>query len=454
MRRSEAIVAVRVAAAVAVSSGALVARPLNAQSAGGVSALSATGIADVDSANAARLAWGRGVRALNSDDLATARAEITRAAGAWPAQPTYIWGRAFVAALAHDTNDVVASLDRYAGYGIGRSVGTDTLFIAYRGLPAFDRIAAALEANLAPTVRSRVVATMPDSTFWPEGVDYDPRTGRYYLASVRHRNVAELRADGTVRELWPRDLPNIGAVLGVRVDAARGVLWATTSGIRQMEGFAPADTSIAALLRIRIADGAIERRWDVAPSALGHVLGDLAVGPRGDVYVTDSSEPFVYRLRPGADTLERITSPLFRSLQGVAPTPDGRTVYLADYSHGLLALELATGVVRRLDDAPGSTAVGCDGIALDARGAIIAVQNGVSPARVTRFVIDRSRRRVVSATLVDRNLTVADEPTIGTMVRGRFVYVANSQWEKYDDDGTRKRGVPLTAPVLLELRLP
>ena len=48
-------------------------------------------------------------------------------------------------------------------------------------------------------VRSRVIATLPDSTFWPEGMDFDPRTRRFYVASVRHRTIAEVRVDGTTR---------------------------------------------------------------------------------------------------------------------------------------------------------------------------------------------------------------------------------------------------------------
>ena len=115
------------------------------------------------------------------------------------------------------------------------------------------------ESGTSAATRSRVVATLPDSTFWPEGVDYDPRTGRYYVASVRHRTIAEVDANGKVRELWPRDRPGVGAMLGVRVDTARAVLWATTSGIRQMEGYVAADSGIAALLRVPIADGARTR---------------------------------------------------------------------------------------------------------------------------------------------------------------------------------------------------
>jgi sugar lactone lactonase YvrE len=310
------------------------------------------------------------------------------------------------------------------------------------------------ESGTSAMAPSRVVATLPDSTFWPEGVDYDPRTGRYYVASVRHRTIAEIDASGKVRELWSRDRAGIGAMLGVRVDTARGVLWATTSGLRQMEGYVAGESAIAALLRVRIADGAIERRWDVPPSARGHVLGDLAVAPNGDVYVTDSFEPVVYRLRSGRDTLERIESPLFRSLQGAAPTPDGRSVFLTDYSRGLLVLDVASNTVTQLDDAPGFSSRGCDGIVLDAKGALIAVQNGISPARIVRFAVDSARTRVISAEVLDQNVAIADEPTIGTIAGGDFVYVANSQWEKHDDAGVRKAGTKLTAPVLLGVPLP
>jgi sugar lactone lactonase YvrE len=294
---------------------------------------------------------------------------------------------------------------------------------------------------------------LADSTFWPEGVGYDPRNGRFYVASIRHRTIAELRPDGSSRELIARDDPSLGAMLGVRVDTLRGVLWATTSGIPQMQGYVPRDSGIAALLRIRVSDGVIERRWDVRPRAGGHVLGDVTIGPRGDVFFTDSNDPAFYRLRPGSDSLEAIRSPLFHSLQGMAPSSDGRRVYVADYSHGMLIVDLATRAVRRVADAPGSTSLGCDGIVWD-RGAIIAVQNGVSPPRVVRFVLDASGTRFTRADVLDQNFAAADEPTIGTIAGHEFVYVANSQWDKHDAAGSPIPGKALTPPKLLAIPLP
>jgi len=381
-----------------------------------------------------------------------ARRELDRAASAWPTQPAYVWSQAVVAQLASDTAALYRALDSYVSLGLGRDLHNDARFAALAAHPRFAGLVARHDSSRAPLVRSRVVARLDDSTFWPEGVDYDSRTGRYYVASVRHRTIAEVSNGKVLRELWTRDRPGIGAVMGVRVDAARGLLWATLAGVPQMQGFTPSDANIAALVLVRIVDGTIERRWDLPPAPLGHMLGDLAVDSLGDVFVTDSYDPVLYRLPGRGDSLERIVSPYFRSLQGMAPTPDGSIVYLADYSHGLLRVGVATHDVSLLEAPQGTTTLGCDGIVLD-HGAIIAVQNGVSPARVMSFMLDASGTRITRAEVLDQNTAIADEPTIGTIANGEFVYVANGQWEKYDEHGRRRPERALAAPVLLGVPL-
>lgn len=417
----------------------------------GTSAAAQTGVPAVDSATVARAAYARATEALRTSDMGKARTEMSRAATAWPTQPAYLWGRAIVSARSNDTAGTLAALTDYAALGLGRDIRVGTLS-SLRDVPSFAAVRARLDSNRAPLARSTVRAQLPDSTFWPEGMDYDARTGTFYVASVRHRTIAAIAANGSTRELWARAQPNMGAVFGVRVDARNNALWATTSGLKQMDGYAPADSSIAALLRIDIATGAVTRRWNVPPATGGHVLGDLAVGPSGDVYLTDSSHPVLYRLRPGADTLEHFTNPLFHSLQGMAPTPDGRALYVADYAHGLLRVDLASRTVTRVADAPHSTSLGCDGIVWS-KGAIVAVQNGVAPARIVRFVLDATGTRIVRDEVLDQNIALASEPTIGAIVGDRFVYVANSQWDEYDDDGRRLPNTTLSTPRLLSVPL-
>jgi sugar lactone lactonase YvrE len=334
---------------------------------------------------------------------------------------------------------------------LGRDLGTGAV-ARFAELPSFAAVRAAHARNAAPLPRSTVRATISDTTFWAEGMDVDPRSGTIYVAGIRNRSLAAIDAQGQVRTVLAGG-PQMGAALAVRVDTARNALWVTTSGIPQMAGYAPADSGISALLRVNLRTGVVERRWDVPVRTGGHVLGDVAVGSRGDVYFTDSSEPVLYRLRAGADTLERYTHTLFRSLQGIATPPGDTVVYVADYSHGLLRVDLRSRAVVRLADAPRSTSLGCDGIAWDGN-AIVAVQNGVAPARVMRFALDASGTRITAAEVVDRNSGVASDPTIGTIVGREFVYVANSQWALHDDAGAVRQGARLQPTHILAAPLP
>jgi DNA-binding beta-propeller fold protein YncE len=410
-----------------------------------------TGNATVDSASVARAAIARANAAMRAGELPRARAEVARAAAAWPTQPAYVWAGVVVGLRMRDTAVVLDALTRYADLGLGRNLTADTALAKLVALPAFQAVAARHAAQLAPIVRGRPVAVLPDSTFYPEGMDVDPRTGFMYVASVRHRTIAELTHRGDyIRELLPRGGVGLGALLAVRVDPQRGVLWATTSGIPQTAGFQPADSNVHKLLRIRLPDGEIDGRWDIPVAAVGNTLGDVAIGPLGDVFVSDSRDPILYRLPADGGGLQPIRHPLFRSLQGVVPAPGARVAFVADYSHGLLKVDLMTGDVIRLGDAPGSTSLGCDGISWH-DGAIIAVQNGVVPPRVMRFELDSAWTRIVRADVLDRNLPVADEPTIGAVVGDEFVYVANSQWEKYSEAGELLRGAVLRRPVLISV---
>jgi sugar lactone lactonase YvrE len=408
-----------------------------------------TGNATADSAAVARASYRRAVQAI---DPAVATREIGRAATAWPTQPAYEWASALMAARTLDTAAALNALEAFASLSLGRDLAVVPDFAFMARLPRFQQVRKRHDANRSPIAASRVVHEVDDSEFWPEGVDFDPATRVYFVAGVRRGTIMRIDAAGRSMTFWSGDSARRSAVLGVRVDSRRRVVWATTSGIRERLGFLPADSGNASLIAIGIEDGQIKAQWHLAPAAGGHVLGDLGVGPEGDVFFTDSKHPVLYRIRPGTDSIHATTHPLFYSLQGVAPTPDGRAVYVADYSHGLLRIDLATNAVERLSDAPHSTSLGCDGLTL--RGdSLICVQNGVWPARVSRFRLDESGRAIVRQEVIDRNFAIADEPTIGTMAGDEFVYVATSQWGKRDESGKPLPGAKLRGLVLLGVKI-
>ncbi|HEX5631628.1 MAG TPA: hypothetical protein VFX50_00300, partial [Gemmatimonadales bacterium] len=205
----------------------------------------------------------------------------------------------------------------------------------------------------------------------------------------------------------------------------------------------------AALVVFDLATGAERRRVRLA-DGLG---GDIAVAPDGAVFAADSKGRLLV-LQPG-DSTPRVlgADALLRSPQGIVVRPDGRELLVADYAHGLLRVDLATGGVSVVPGPADATLLGIDGLVQLPDGRVAAMQNGIAPPRVLGLTLDEAGRAVTRVEVLDRHLPHATEPTLGAVGAGRLVYVANSPWANYDDAGAPRAGAAWPRPLLLAVPL-
>lgn len=414
-----------------------------------------------DSAAVARNAWREAREASFRGEKILAMLEADRAHSAWPMQWYYAYGLATLAAEAGEPSTTARALDDLAAIGSGADFSSDTTMMALARSnisvrTSLDRVA----ANRVPLARSTTFAEFPpaDSAFYPEGLALDSKSGRLFVAGIRAHKVAVIEKGKPARGFTTA---GPWGVLAVAVDEKRKRLWATSAALPQMGTVAQGDSGHAAMIAYDLTTGAQVARHELPPVPEGHIPGDVCVAPSGDVYVTDSTHPAIYWVRVGAadgsPAEEWLEDPAFRSLQGQAITPDGRTLYVADYSHGIAAIDLVSRAVRWLDPPPAGSVLGIDGMSLS-KGDLIAIQNGIAPPRVVRLTLAGTTpkapiSRVAAVEVLDRNVPLADEPTMGVAMGDAFVYVANSQWDKYDDAGVRKPGAVLTSPRVLSVPL-
>jgi hypothetical protein len=185
-----------------------------------------------DSAAVARNEWRAAREARFRGELRPAMLHAQRAHSAWPMQWYYAFGLASIAAEYGEAAAAARALDDLTALGIGMDVATDSALAAASAKHAIvSEAAGRLRANLAPMATSVPYAEFPaaDSAFYPEGIAYDGKTGRYYVASIRGHEVAEV--DGGVR----RPFVKTGALgaIAVAVDVVRRKLWVTSAGIPQ-----------------------------------------------------------------------------------------------------------------------------------------------------------------------------------------------------------------------------
>lgn len=404
----------------------------------------------LDSANEGRAAWQRAALAQRAGLADSAWREVGRARAAWPVQPAFEEAYARMAARRGDVGALVASLARLTALEAGAELLEDTTLAALSQRESKVREARTrLEGALAPPRRTGdLFASDPDTAFFPEGIDIDARTRTVYITSVRQRQVAVL-GDGQLRPLLAAGTA-VGAIIGVRVDTVRGVLWLTTAKLPHARPIPGGDTLRAELLRVRMSDGAIERRWRLGDGT--GVPGELTLAASGDVFVSDGVKACIYRLRSGGDTLETTRHALLRSPQGIVVRDDGAIAWIADWSHGVLRWDLATGEMQRVREPDGATLVGLDGMR-GYKGRLIGIQNGIAPSRVVDIVLDRDGRRATTIFTIDRERPYAGDITVGTIIGDTYVFVSSSQWPWFDDDGKRIDARPLPGVVLRAVAL-
>jgi sugar lactone lactonase YvrE len=385
--------------------------------------------------------------ALNSGDLRTYLADAREAARLRPQHPSLLYHLARAYVLNDSLEQGLHALARLAAMGIAVHPRGDTTFAALRGRAAFDSLCDRFDANGRPAAHSTLAFTLTgQSAFLPEGLARDPRTGAFYVGSVHQHRIVRWD-DGVARTFAPG--ATLWSAMGMAVDTARGLLWVATSAVA--EGGADSTTiGRAALAAFDLASGA-RRGWYPAPEdGDPHWFGDLTLADDGDVFTTDSRTPAVYRLRSLAGSLERLALPgHLQSPQGLAMAAGGRDLFVADYALGIVRIEPGRATMAVLPCPDTVTLLGIDGLYRD-HNTLIGIQNGVSPHRVVRIVLDAAGTAIRSVEVLEASHPLFAEPTLGVVQHDTLFYVANSEWGRFDAAGDPARASP---PRILALSL-
>ena len=400
-----------------------------------------------------RAHYRQAVQAYQARDYPAFLDHARRAQALRPAHGGVTYALASAYALTGDTAAALAALRRFGAMGYAAEVAADSDFAALRGNPALADIERRLLQNREPLVRGAAAFELPERDLLAEGVAYDPREGTFYVSAVHRRKIVRMTPDGRFADFATLEGGESGAPLGIRVDPVRRVLWVASAPMPQMRGYSPADSGRSALLRYELDTGRLTGRYPVPADGRAHVFGDLVIARGGEVYVSDSRAPVIYRLRPDAESLAPLVeSPLLVSAQGLALAPDERSLFVADYAGGILRVDLADRAVSAIPAADTVAPLGIDGLYY-VNGGLVGIQNGVTPHRVLRLHLSATGDRIDGAEVLERAHPRYQEPTLGVVVGRDLYYVANSQYERFTQDGRVAQPDSLKRPLVLRLRL-
>ncbi|HEX2656968.1 MAG TPA: SMP-30/gluconolactonase/LRE family protein [Polyangia bacterium] len=226
---------------------------------------------------------------------------------------------------------------------------------------------------------------------YPEGVAHDAKTGEFFVSSMRKGIIGAVKADGqgkgTYRE-FAKD-PLLVSAVGMHADGERGRLLVCVSdpGV-SLKTSPKTQKKLARLMAFDLKTG--KRKSTVDLNTVGgdgpHFCNDMAVDSEGNVFVTDSFSPVIYRVDGAFKATVFAKDDKFKGegfgLNGIVHHKDGFLI-VANSSNGTLwkvsekepAKIEEIALTEKLPDA--------DGLVLTAAGELVVVQN--TAARVTQL---------------------------------------------------------------------
>jgi hypothetical protein len=393
-----------------------------------------------------------GLAAARDEDLVTASARLAEADERIPNHPGLMILRARLAMAMDDPLEALIHYGRYGAAGLVLNLEADTAFADLAARPDHAAgaavIAGLIDENRQPVGEGTLVPLFElDGPVLAESLVRDEAQDRWLVSQIARRTIVSVSDDGTVSP-WLQPHPAVSGVVGLALDEARGILWATSAPLPPAVHGRSDETPTTALLQIELATGRVVRVYPVPADDREHDLGDLVLMPDGAVVVSDGQSGDLYRLAAPDQALTPFVTGVFGSPQGLAVVRT--TLFVADYSSGLWRMPLAGGTPVPVALPPGDTLVGIDGLTTDGTR-LFAIQNGVAPQRVVRLALYPNHEEVAMFIVLAATLPGLEEPTTGIVIDGQLVFISRSQWNGFDQDGAPRQS---DLPPALISRLP
>jgi sugar lactone lactonase YvrE len=181
---------------------------------------------------------------------------------------------------------------------------------------------------------------------YPETASWSAKQHLFFVSSVRHGSVGKVTLDGKYLPFITDQ--TLVSTVGLLVDDARNTLWVTNSdpGAGDRTNVAT-QAKLAGVAAYDATTGERRAYYDLGSLKPGaHFANDVALDAKGNLYVTDSFAPIIFRIGADGKTAIFVDNPIFNEgdgfkLNGIAWHKDGYLL-VGKYNSGeLFRVDLA-----------------------------------------------------------------------------------------------------------------
>ncbi|MEW8507189.1 MAG: hypothetical protein AB2598_10825 [Candidatus Thiodiazotropha sp.] len=268
---------------------------------------------------------------------------------------------------------------------------------------------------------------------YPETIQYNPVSARFVVGSFREGALYEVSEKGDTRRII--DDERLVSSLGFVIDPLRDRVAVATSDIgAALRTYAGGAKRLATVEFFRLSTGRHLRSVQLADlgTEVEHLVNGMAMDDAGNLYVTDSFSPVIYRIDIDGNSDIFLKSERFNgkgiNLNGIVFHPGGYLIVVKKSDGNLFKIPLDDPQEFLEIETP-ENFVGGDGLLLVDEGALLVVANRASGVNTESAFALQSGDGWRSATVTMRLPLGAVYPTTAVRKEGRL-YVMHSNLDE------------------------
>ena len=330
-------------------------------------------------------------------------------------------------------NDLVQLQKAGLSYPIGDQDGYDNI----KGTKVFDYIEDGMNNNALPFGEGLKAFEIPHhSGMLFENMAYDPTAKRFLLGSIRAGSVYQYTEREGFKEFIKPSDPAVGpwGIIDLVVDEKADLLWTTSATMPHYSGTNQANFGQAMISKFKLSSGQLINNFVVAKTNQPMLFSALHLTAGQNLYFINVFNSEIFKIAKGSDQVEPVLSlSSLKNIKAITSNAQESVLYVSDFDQGLFVINLETMQTAPLVKTANGFIAGINDLFYD-DGDLIAIQSGVQPARLMRYVLQKD--------LFLQNMfpIEASQPNFkalgnGTLVDDYVYYAANSQWVKMDPLG-------------------
>ncbi len=281
---------------------------------------------------------------------------------------------------------------------------------------------------------------------YPEGVAYSPKQDVFFVTSLRYGKIGKLDRKGTYTEFITDE--ELVSAIGTHADQKRNLLYVCVSdpGV-SVRTNAATQGKLGKVIAYDLTTG--KRKFSTDLGALnptgGNFANDVAFDTEGNLYVTNSFSPMIFKVTPEGKGSIFATSDLFKaegfSLNGIVFHKNGYLIVAQSGTGNLYKVSLKN--PKEITKISAEPISGADGLVIKGKN-LVVISN--EKKEIYQFM---SKDDFTSATLQNKVASVMTFPTTGVFAKGKL-YVLNAKLDELFNPKAAKTSNFLLQEVVFE----